>query len=180
MAPTMIGRASTLKEIAERSDSISEFGRHLRDWLHELRRVSSRPQAAASIRDEPPPLRGKFPQGEVADAWLAAYAEQLAGKIGAAAPEWAFAPWRISDEPLFDDGATPALRSIALVQAPLAFKRRNIFTPSVDLPLAFRAGRPRKSAEEKRKTNAERQRRFREARRRELAALRKLARKRSA
>lgn len=171
-------RPTTLKEIAERSDSIGDFGRHLRDWLHELRRASSRTQASAAIADEPPRLREKFPQGYIADAWLAAYAEHLAGKIGAAAPEWAFAPWRASDDPIFDEGSTPALRTLALVRAPLAFKRRNIFTPSVDLPLALRAGRPTKSAEEKRKANAERQRRFRKARRDELAALRKLARKR--
>ena len=170
-------RPTTLKEIAERSDSLGEFGRHLRDWLHELRRASSRTQAAAAIADEPPRLREKFLQGHVADAWLAAYAEHLASRIGAPAPEWAFAPWRISHEPIFDEGSTSALRTLALIRAPLAFKRRNIFTPSVDLPLALRAGRPAKSAEEKRKTNRERQRRFREARRDELAALRKLARK---
>lgn len=50
--------------------------------------------------------------------------------------------------------------------------------PSVDLPLALRADRPTKSAEERRKANAERQRRFRKARRDAPAALRKLARKR--
>lgn len=172
-------RPATLKEIAQRSDSIGDFGRHLRDWLHELRRASSRTQAAMTIADEPPRLRDKFPQGHVADAWLAAYAEHLAGKIGAAAPPWAFAPWRTSDDPIFDEGSTPALRTTALLRAPLAFKRRNIFTPLVDLPLALRAGRPRKSVEEKRLTNAERQRRFREARRAELASLRKLSRKKS-
>lgn len=170
-------RPTTLKEIAERSDSIGEFGRHLRDWLHELRRASSRMQAAAAITDEPPRLQDKFHQGHIADAWLAAYAEHLAGRIGSAAPEWAFAPWRTSDNPIFDEGSTPALRALALIRAPLAFKRRNIFTPSVDLPLALRAGRPAKSVAEKRKTNTERQRRFRKARRAELAALRKLARK---
>lgn len=172
-------RPTTLKEIAQRSDSIEDFGRYLRDWLHELRRASSRQQAIAAIADEPPRLREKFPQGQVADAWLGAYAEHLAGKLGTIAPEWAFAPWRTSDDPIFDDGSTPTLRTLALLRAPLAFKRRNIFTPSVDLPLALRAGRPAKSAEEKRTTNAERQRRFREARRAELAALRKLARKRA-
>lgn len=170
-------RPTTLKEIAERSDSLGDFGRHLRDWLHELRRASSRTQAVAAIADEPQRLRDKFPQGHIADAWLAAYAEHLAGKIGAATPEWAFAPWRISDNPIFDEGSTPTLRTLALVRAPLAFKRRNIFTPSVDLPLTLRAGRPVKSAEEKRRTNAERQRRFRKAHRAELMALRKLARK---
>ena len=172
-------RPATLKEIAERSDSIGAFGRHLRDWLHELRRASSRTQVSATIADEPPRLQDKFPQGYVADAWLAAYAEHLAGKVGSVAPEWAFAPWRTSDDPLFDEGSTPASRGLALVRAPFAFKRRNIFTPSVDLPLALGAGRPTKSAEEKRKANAERQRRFRETRRDELAVLRKQARKRA-
>lgn len=173
-------RPTTLKEIAARSDSLADFGRHLRDWLHELRRASSRAQALAAVAESPPRLRDKFARGEVADAWLAAYAEHLAGRLGVAAPEWAFARWRISAEPLFDEGSTPALRTLALVRSPLAFKRRNIFTPSVDLPLRLRAGRPMKSAEEKRRTNAERQRRFRAARREELAALRQLARKRTA
>jgi hypothetical protein len=170
-------RPTTLKEVAERSDSIGEFGRHLRDWLHELRRASSRPQVARTVAEEPPRLREKFARGQVADAWLAAYAEHLAAKVGVAPPEWAFSPSRTSDEPLFDEGSTPALRILALARAPLAFKRRNIFTPSVDLPLALRAGRPTKSADEKRKTTAERQKRFRAARREELATLRKLARK---
>jgi hypothetical protein len=172
----MIPRPTTLKEIAERSDSIGDFGQHLRDWLHEVRRASSRSQAAAAIAEEPPRLQDKFPQGHIADAWLAAYAEHLAGKIGIAAPEWAFAPWRTSNDPLFDEGSTPALQTLALIGAPLAFKRRNIFTPSVDLPLRLRAGRPAKSAEEKRQNNAERQRRFRKARLTELETLRKLTR----
>ena len=83
-------RPKTLREIALRTDSIVDFGWHLRDWLHELRRASSRKQAAAAIADEPPSLRDKFLQGRVADAWLAAYAEHLAGKIGAQAPSWGF------------------------------------------------------------------------------------------
>jgi hypothetical protein len=174
----MITRPQTLKEVAEQAASMAEFGLHLRDWLHGLRRASSRPQAAAAIADEPPRLAGKFPQGHVADAWLGAYAEHLAGKLGVAPPVWAFAPGRIAGEPLFDEGGdTPALRALALVGSPLAFKRRNIFTPAVDLPLRLRAGRPTKSLEEKRRVNAERQRRFRRARQLELIVLRKLARK---
>jgi hypothetical protein len=144
--------------------------------LHELRRASSRTQAAATIADEPPRLRDQFPQGQIADVWLAAYAEHLAGKVGAVAPAWAFAPWRTSEDPIFDEGSTPVLRAIALAHAPLAFKRRNTFTPTVDLPLALRAGRPQKSVEEKRRKNAERQRRFRQAGPDELATLRKLVR----
>lgn len=118
-------RPKTLRDVAERSDSIGDFGRHLRDWLHELRRVSTRRQAAAVITEEPPRLSEKFPHGHIADAWLAAYAEHVAGKVRATAPEWAFASWRISEDPIFDEGSTPALRTLALIHSPLAFKRRN-------------------------------------------------------
>lgn len=174
----MIARPTSLKEVAERTESLADFGLNLRDWLHQLRRASSRGQVAATIADEPPRLAGKFPEGRVADAWLAAYAEHLAGKVGQPTPSWAFAPDRVATEPSFaDDSGSPALRTLALVHSPLAFKRRNIFTPSVDLPLRLRAGRPVKPMEEKRKTNADRQRRFRKTRLLELTALRKLARK---
>jgi len=174
----MNSRPRTLKEVAERSGSIAEFGRNLRDWLHELRSVSSRRQAAAAIADEPALLRQNFPEGNVADAWLAAYAEHLAGRVGIFPPEWAFLPWRTVADPAFDEGGdSRRLRELALEHTPLAFKRRNIFTPSVDLPVSLRAGRPTKAIEEKRRTNAERQRRFRRSRLDELAMLRKLVRK---
>lgn len=174
----MSPRPKSLKEVAEQSASLNEFGLNLRDWLHELRRASSRTQAAAAVADEPPWLHDKFPQGHVADAWLGAYAEHLARKVDRPAPAWAFAPGRVATDPVFDDGAdSPTLRALALAHAPAAFKRRNIFTPSVDLPLRLRAGRPTKSLEEKKKNNAERQRRFRKARLEELANLRMLARR---
>jgi hypothetical protein len=173
-------RPSTLKAVAEQSESLAEFGRHLRDWLHELRLVSSRPAAAAAIAENPPRLRCKFERGEVADAWLAAYAEHLAVKAGIQPPNWAFASSRVLDEPSFNDkNESSTLRALALAHAPLAFKRRNIYTPSVDLPLSLRAGRPRKSAAEKRRANAERQRRFRKKRAAEFKALRKLLRQQS-
>ena len=167
-------RPKTLNEVAERSDTLEEFGWHLRDWLHELRNASSRREAAARVATAPRRLRDKFPQGSVADAWLGAYAEHLSGKVGSVPPKWASSRWRILDQPLFDAGATSELRRLALAGSPLAFKRRNIFTPAVDLPLRIRAGRPGKSLEEKRRNNAERQRRYRKARSEELAALRKL------
>lgn len=162
----MSPRPDTLAAVAARADSLAAFGRHLRDWLHQLRRCSARPQAAAAIADEPELLRGRFPGGHVADAWLGAYADHLAGKLGRAAPEWAFRPERVAPDPVFDVGElTPRLRWLALREAPGAFKRRNLYPSGVDLPLRLRAGRPAKSAEEKRQTNAERQRRFRHARR---------------
>lgn len=158
----MTPRPATLKEVAERSASLEEFGRNFRDWLHELRRHSSRPRLESTVREEPPLLAGRFAQGSVADAWLAAYADYLSAKLGRAAPEWSGHPSRISPEPWFADGASsPHLRVLALRDSPSAFKRRNLFTPAVDLPIALGAGRPAKSDVEKRKNNAGRQRRFR-------------------
>ena len=166
-------RPVTLTEIAERAESLEDFGRHFRDWLHEIRKHSSRPQLAAVIQTEPPRLAARFAQGEVADAWLAAYAEHLAARIGRPVPAWAEARHRVSSEPWFaSESASPKLRLIALRDSPVAFKKRNLFTPAVDLPLALRPGRPVKSAEHKRRNNAERQRRFRARLRAELLQLR--------
>lgn len=171
-------RPSTLKAVAERSESLVDFGRHLRDWLHELRLVSSRPRVAIAVAEEPPRLRRKFSQGEIADAWLAAYAEHLTNQAGIQSPAWVFASSRVLAEPSFnEENESPKLRALALAHTPLAFKRRNIYTPSVDLPLSLRAGRPRKSTNENRQANAERQRRFREKRASEFKALRKLLKK---
>ena len=170
----MSPRPVTLAEIAGRAESLEDFGRHFRDWLHEIRRHSSRPQLAAAVQEEPPRLVARFAQGGVADAWLAAYAEHLTGRIGRPMPAWADKRGRVAPEPWFaTDTASPRLRLLALRDSPVAFKKRNLFTPAVDLPLALRAGRPVKSAEEKRRNNAERQRRFRERRLAELKQLRK-------
>jgi len=169
----MSGRPTTLAQIAERSKSIEDFGRTLRDWLHELRRVSSRPQVAATMADPPCVLRNRFPGGATADAWLAAYAEYLAERTDTVPPKWAFGPLRVSPEPWFaDESGNLALRLAALRQAPLPFKRRNLYTLSVELPLGLRAGRPAKSSDEKRRANAERQRRFRARRKAEFVSLR--------
>jgi hypothetical protein len=166
-------RPQTLQDLGTGVDSLTDFGRSFRDWLHTLRGFSSRAQVAQSIQGEPPRLAKRFTEGLVADAWLAAYAELLAGKTRQPVPEWAFGPGRVASSPWFADDA-PSLRALALIQSPLPFKRRNLFTPSVELPLRLRAGRPVKSLDEKRRTNADRQRRFRKRRQRELAELRSL------
>ncbi len=176
-ASLMIPYPTTLREIAARSTSQDDFSRHLRDWLQALRRVSSRTQAAAAIADKPEPLREKFPDGHAADAWLAAYAEHLANQTSIHTPAWAHAPERTAPSPIFDPAAnSPALLTLALNHSPQAFKQRNIFTPAVDLPLSLRPGRPAKSLDEKRRTNAARQQRFRNTRLAELATLRQAAR----
>lgn len=169
----MSPRPVTLRQVAEQADSLEEFGRHFRDWQHELRRFSSRAEIARAIAEKPPLVAGRFQQGEVADAWLAASAEYLAGRLRLPAPAWVSARQRVAPEPWFAvDERNAAARVTALRDSPAPFKKRNLFTPLVDMPLGLRAGRPAIPAEHKRRANAERQRRFREKRKAELDALR--------
>jgi hypothetical protein len=163
----MNARPMTFRQIAGQSDSLEEF---------ELRRWSSRAKIVAALAEEPKRLGGKFAQGAVADAWLAAYAEFISRKIGRPAPLWSQQRTRVSPEPWFAiDERNPVLRLGALRDSPAPFKNRNLFTPAVDLPLNLRAGRPTKTADEKRRANAERQARFRARRQAELVRLRALA-----
>ena len=111
-------------------------------------------------------LAGRFPEGALADATLAAYADLLAERIRIAPPAWCFELERISPEPWFAVEG-PRSRLFVLRDTPPAFKRRNLFTPAPDLPVRLRRGRPSVSAETKRANNAARQRRFQQ-RRREL------------
>lgn len=75
------------------------------------------------------------------------------------------------------DEAERQLRWLPLRDSPLPLKRRNLFLASAEaeLPLTLRRGRPRKSRQELRRNNAQRQRRYRERRAQELAMLRRLA-----
>ena len=114
----------------------------------------------ASLRENLPARRTGSRDGHASGRLLTARSQLNAGG-------------RVASSPWFADDA-PSLRALALIQSPLPFKRRNLFTPSVELPLRLRAGRPVKSLDEKRRTNADRQRRFRKRRQRELAELRSL------
>lgn len=162
-------RPRSLSEVAAAADSLGAFGHHLRDWQHHLSSLTSRPAVWAAIESEPVLLAGRFEQGEVADAWLAATAEYLAARIGLAAPEWVAGEGRRLLSPWF---TSPVRRLAAMRDSPAPFKNRNLFTESVDLPLHLRPGRPRVSPEQLRAKNAERQRRFRARR---TAAWRRLA-----
>ncbi len=169
-------RPATLAGVAARAQTLAEFGRNLQDFLHTLRGLSTRARVAAAIADEPPLLAGRFADGDVADAYLAAYAELIALRLKLPAPAWAFAAPRIRCEPWFAEATgDPAVRHAALLHAPLPFRRRNLYAARVDLPLRIRPGRPAMSVEHKRAVNAARQRRFRERRDAELRRLRREA-----
>lgn len=164
----MQDRPCTLAEVAVRADSLARFGRELADWLHVLRGLGSRPALAASVAEAPELLAGRFAEGRLADATLAAYADLLAERIGVAPPGWVFEAARIAVEPWFAVEG-PRSRLLALRDTPPAFKRRNLFSPAPDLPVRLRAGRPPVTPEARRAKNAERQRRFHQRRREEIA-----------
>lgn len=83
-------RPKSLCEIAERADSIEAWGLALGDLLDEIGFRRERSVVIAScLQAEPPLLRGKFAQGEVADAFAAALAEYLAAEhLRENAPTW--------------------------------------------------------------------------------------------
>ena len=162
----MQNRPTSLAEVAARADSLERFGRELADWLHTLRSLGSRPALVATVAEAPVRLTGRFPEGALADATLAAYADLLADRAGIAPPAWCFAAERVAPEPWFASTG-PRSRLLALRDSPPAFKRRNLFSAAPDLPIRLRAGRPPVSIEQRRAKNAERQRRFQQ-RRREL------------
>lgn len=140
-----LARLSSLADIAVRSTSFADFERHLRDFLDSLRDFSTRAQVAATIADEPPRLAGRFSNGDAADVRLAVHAEGIASKAGLPVPSWVEARVRVSE-----------------TRMPMALA----------VALGIRPGRPSLSREHKRRTNAERQRRFRARRAAEWQRLR--------
>ena len=170
----MQNRPTSLAEVATRADSLERFGRELADWLHTLRSLGSRPALAASIADTPVLIAGRFAEGALADATLAAYADLLAERADIAPPAWCFSAERVAPEPWFASTG-PRSRLLALRDSPPAFKRRNLFSAAPDLPVRLRAGRPPVSAEQRRAKNAERQRRFQQRRRDLIRQLRSAA-----
>lgn len=154
-----LARPATLAEVARVADSLESFGMSLRDWQHEIQRggVRSRPELGRRLAEPPPRCCGRFAGGDIADAYLAAYAEWLADRAGIARPSWTRDRGRVATDPWF---ATPQ-RARLLVTTPASFRQRNLFTNPEPL---FRpmAGRPRVSSEQKREKARQRQKAYRE------------------
>lgn len=150
-------RPTTASDVAEWSTDAESFGRNLRDWQHSLRRLTSQPEFARRIGETPPLMRERFDDSGQSDAYLAAYVEWLCHRHGVAVPEWVEAPERAASRAWYD---YPPLWPSSFVLAPGPFRRRGVFTMPEDV-LGFRRGRPPVSDAEKRRNNAERQRRHR-------------------
>ena len=78
--------------MASRSGSLADFGYNLRDWLHELRRVTTRSGLRQTCWHRPPRLAGAVAGGGIADAFLAAQVEYVLHRAGMEPPRWVFDP----------------------------------------------------------------------------------------
>ena len=163
-------RPQTAAEVAAMSSDWESFGRNLRDWQHELQKVSSRKAFFSRISEAPSLLQESFDQDRQCDAYLAAYVDWLAAKAAVEAPEWIADPRRVATKAWYD---YPPLWKQSLLKAPAAFRKRHIFTQPEN-PLKIRAGRPSTTASDKRHKNALRQKRHRERVKAKLEKLRLL------
>ena len=112
-----MNRPDTLAEVARRAEAGRSFGSALSEFLDEFYRHPER--RAAMIADEPPTL--------AEHAALGAVGEHLARRWGLAVPAWTDDPSRFLHEPYFTT-SIENLKAMLLVQSPLAFRRRLIFT----------------------------------------------------
>ena len=67
------------------------------------------------------------------DAYVGAVGEHLARRWGLTIPAWSVQPWRCVDEPWFVGRMGIGLSGLLLVESPLAFRHRRIFTEAEPL-----------------------------------------------
>ncbi len=80
------------------------------------------------IANEPPRIGA-----ERLDAYVGAVGEHLARRWGLAIPSWSDQPWREVSEPWFVGMMGKGLSGLLLVESPIAFRRRRIFTEAEPL-----------------------------------------------
>lgn len=163
-------RPLTAFEVCEDVPDEEVFGRNLRDWQHEIRKVHSREEFLQRVVDAPKLLQPTLNDHGQCDAYLASYVEWLSDIAGVEAPGWVDQSERFATKAWYD---FPECWWISFLQSPRAFRRHGVFT-SPDNVLNIRPGRPRKSAKEKRATNAARQKRYRQRVKAKLARLQEL------
>ena len=127
MTGPVIRRPTSLQEVAAESRAYREFGRHLKDFLHEFAQARERglplgPMLAA----EPTRLAGRFEQGIICDAFVAGTADYLSRVNGLQTPLWALQEDRVLDRPWFSEDFL-SVRQLLLRDTPSAFKDKNIF-----------------------------------------------------
>ncbi|MBI5768311.1 MAG: hypothetical protein HZA93_10985 [Verrucomicrobia bacterium] len=133
----VIRRPESLREVAERADSIEAWGLALGDFLDEIRYRRQHDLPIADCwRIAPSLLREKFPQGDVADAFAAALAERLAVEnSNDAPPAWTQAQDRFLTTPWFADDS-PKVREYLHSATPGEFRKHGVFIDTISLSRA--------------------------------------------
>lgn len=163
-------RPQTAAEVCHGVKTPEDFGRNVRDWQHELRKVHDRPSFVQSVAEAPLLLRETLGDNGACDAYLAAYVEWLSDRLGVTPPDWVFEPERSASAAWYD---YPPLWVQSFVRAPGAFRRRAVFTTPED-PIRLKTGRPKVAEAQKRIKNAQRQKRYRAEVREKLLRLKAL------
>ena len=122
---TSLKRPHTVSDIAEWTESYNDFGLHVADFLHHFKDNPGFEALAA----EPRTLAERFPEGGIADCYLAALSVELATRVGHARPGWAQHPRRFRREPWFASPG-PNMRALLLLESPPGFRERNLFVTS--------------------------------------------------
>ncbi|MEO0510891.1 MAG: hypothetical protein AAF065_13650 [Verrucomicrobiota bacterium] len=162
-----LSRPRTAAELVIESANMDDFRLRLIDWQEELTEVSSRKEFAKRIAEPPILLAEQNGDHGQCDAYLAAYVEWLCELHRISVPDWVQEAERVARK------TTPSFWGELHGEVPKAFARRAVSaTPKNSLKL--RRGRPRVSAEQKRKKGVERQRRYRARIRAKLAKLKLL------
>ncbi len=169
-------RPNSAAEVCEGVRDTEAFGRNLRDWQHELKKIHNRAEFSRRVAAPPRLLAGTLRDHGQCDAWLAAYVEWLCNRIGLDSPAWTEDPRRIARKAWYDH---PALWRRNFVEAPGPFRRRGIFTRPENV-ITLKPGRPQVDATHKRDKNAERQRRYRRRVRQKMERLAQLESQRTA
>ena|SRR5258708_37155299 len=128
---TSLRRPRSLVQTAEWTRSYHDFGYHVADFLHEFKANPS----FDILAEEPRSLVALFPEGSVADCYLAAIAVELATSIGHPRPAWAQKRQRFSREPWFSSTG-PHMRALLILESPPGFRERNLFVTANALTVA--------------------------------------------
>ena len=120
-------RPNTLAEVARRRNDGEDLGALLREFLDHFYGALPEPTAAAAIVAEPAPLADMQEH-----ATLGAIGEHLARRWSLPIPCWTDDASRFLRRPYF---TTPleGLKPLLLVESPIAFRRRLIFTEAEPL-----------------------------------------------
>src|SRR5207244_2142959 len=107
------------------SESYGDFGYNLKDFLHQFALVQKRGLSLEPLLlPEPVRLAGRFPEGVICDAFLAAAADFLSRQNRIPTPAWALKADLVLQEPWFSPDF-PQIRMRLLRDTPSAFKDKN-------------------------------------------------------